>query len=207
MPDMSLRTSAIQRAILIWIAAFVVAVAVSTVGAPTPLAAAESPRPPAARVAGFEGDAEGGFRDRWHTHQGFVEILGARQKPPSAIRWRSAPVPAPLPAPSVTFVWTGALGAGRGGGGNFTISVNGREAAVLDVAIEPTRFVPRAEGCELLYDSVWVYGNGLDSSGHFFLTVPASWVRSGERAVLEVKGREVGSHRWFGLLRKDDAPR
>jgi len=163
---------------------------------------------------GFEGEAEGGFRQSWHTHLGMVELRGVRQRSPDlALRWQSAIVSAPAPPGSVTFAWTGALGMGRGDGGNFTVWVNGRAAADFDVAIEPTRFLARADGCDLLYDAVWTYadshdtdGNALDSSGHFFLTVPAEWVRPGERAVLEVKARDVGQGRWFGLVRTAEIP-
>lgn len=163
--------------------------------------------PSATFVRGVAGDADGGFRESWHTHQGLVALQGIRQKPPHVrMRWRSAPVPATLASPRVTFVWTGALGAGSSGPGGFTISVNGHPAADFDVAVEPTRFISRADGCEFLYDVSWVFWNGLDSSGHFFLTVPASWLKPGEPAVIEVEGKDASAHRWFALLRRDDAP-
>ena len=165
------------------------------------------PAPPAVVVPGLEGAPDGGFRAPWHTHQGFVPILGLRQTAPHlALRWRSAPLPSPLPARTVTFAWTGALGMGTSDGGNFTVSVNGRAAADFDVVVEPTRFLPRATGVDLVYDAVWVYSNSLDSSGHFYLTVPADWLEPGQPARLEVTARNVGSGRWFGLLEKQDAP-
>ena len=68
--------------------------------------------------------------------------------------------------------------------------MNGRPAADFDVALRPTRFRGREEGIELLYEARWAYCNRLDSSGLFFLVVPASWLRPGEPVALEVRADE-----------------
>jgi lysophospholipase L1-like esterase len=157
-------------------------------------------------VPGFAGEVQSGEDTKWHTHLGYTALSAIRQQPPNlAMKWKSAAVP-PAPAKTVTFVWTGAVGAGPSPGGNFTLYVNGRAAADFDVAVQPTRFLPLAEGCELVYDVVYVYSNSLDSSGYFYLSVPADWVRPGEPAALEAKAKDIGSGRWFGLMKADDAP-
>ena len=48
--------------------------------------------------------------------------------------------------------------------------------------------------------------NTLDSSGHFFLTVPKAWVKAGQPAVLKVKATERATETWFTLVHADDAP-
>jgi len=158
-------------------------------------------------VAGLEGDIEGGWRGRWWSHLGNADMIGIRQQPPDlAMKWQSAPVPATVKTSSVTFAFPGALGMGPGYNGYFTISVNGRPAADFDAAIEPSRFVPRAKGCELLYQPLYIYWSRTDSSGYFYLTVPAGWVKAGERATLEAKARNIGHNRWFSLLPGGQSP-
>jgi len=158
-------------------------------------------------VRGFAGEVEGGWSGPWYSHLGYETMFGVRQTTPElAMKWRSAPLPARIDSKSVTFVWTGAFGMGPAYAGNFTIYVNGRAAADFDTVVEPTRFISRAKGCELVYASVWTYWSGTDSSGYFYLTVPASWVKPGEPAVFEAKAKDVGLRRWFALQRAEDAP-
>jgi len=163
-------------------------------------------------VRGFDGTATGGFSAEWFTHLGKVPLRGVRQSTPhDHIEWLSEPLPETIGTPHVTFVWTGAMGGKVSPAGNFTLSVNGHAAADLDVAVRSTRFLAREEGCECLYAVSWVnrdvHANELDSSGYFYLTVPAAWIKPGERATLSVQGRDVGSRRWFALVDADDAPR
>lgn len=154
-------------------------------------------------VRGLAGAVTGGFRESWFTHLGNVPLFGARQNG-SFVEWKSAPLPPRLEGDSVTFVWSGALGAGPARGTNFSLSVNGRKVARLDVSLGSVEFPCLADGCRLLYRSLFTYGTS-DSSGHFFLTVPAGWVTPGETAALRVDGRDVGAHTWFALIRADDA--
>ena len=127
----------------------------------------------------------------WYTHLGMMPLFGVRQQKGIAeMEWKSAPLPADIPTETVTFVWTGAMGAMAPGGG-FTISVNGHAAADCDVVPESTQFPCRDKGCRLLYHVLFTY-NIVDSSGHFFLTVPKAWVKAGEPAVLQVKAAESG---------------
>ncbi len=175
---------------------------------------AAAKRPLADRVClrGFSGDPRGGFRQSWHTHLGLVPLFGVRQqKDCGEIEWTSAPLPANLASPTVTLVWSGAMGLGPSSRGNFTISVNGRAVADFDVVTESTEFPCGAEGCRFLYQVLFTYNaqnpsRPLDSSGHFYLTIPKAWLKPGEPAVLRVTGKDVGLGTWFALIRADDAP-
>lgn len=155
-------------------------------------------------LRGFEGEPSGGFRESWHTHLGKVPLFGARQDG-GFVEWRTAPVPEPLDVRSVTFVWSGAMGAGPARGANFALSVGGRSVADFDVSLHSVEFPCLAGGCRLLYHSRFTHGMS-DSSGHFYLTVPAAWIEPGEQAILRVEGRDIGAHTWFALLRSEDAP-
>ena len=158
-------------------------------------------------VRGYAGGAAGGFKTQTPTHLGNVAVQGVRQMAPDlTVRWPSAPLPASLGAQKVTFAWTGAVGGGGLGGGNFTLYLNGRAAADFDVVKQPTRFPVRAAGCEFLYQPKWVHDKLIESSGHFYLTVPAGWLRPGEPARLEVRGRDIGESYWYGLVAGEDAP-
>ena len=158
-------------------------------------------------VRGYAGGATGGFKTRTPTHLGDVAVQGVRQVAPNlTVRWLSAPLPAKLGAQKVTFVWTGAVGGGGLGGGDFTLYLNGRAVADLGSIRQPTRFPVREAGCELLYNPKWVHAKLVESSGHFYLTVPASWLRPGEPARLEVRGRDTGEGYWFALVAAEDAP-
>ena len=168
---------------------------------------ADSPGKDALFVRGYRGTATGGFKTQTPTHLGNVAVQGARQVAPDlSVQWQSAPLPASLGAGKVIFVWTGAMGGGGLGGGNFTLFVNGRAAADFDVTARPTRFPVREAGCELLYHPKWAHSNGAEASGHFYLTVPADWVRAGEPAKFEVRGRDIGEGYWFVLVAGEDAP-
>ena len=167
--------------------------------------AAETSPPATTFVRGFRGDPQGGFRDSWYTHLGMTPMFIVRQKKGIAeMEWKSAALPAEIPGESVTFVWTGAMG-NWAAGGKFTIFVNGHAAADCDMVLESTQFPCRAKGCRLLYDVLHTL-LGLDSAGHFFLTVPKAWVKAGQPAVLKVKATERGSETWFSLVRAEDAP-
>jgi hypothetical protein len=155
-------------------------------------------------IRGFAGEASGGFRQSWFTHLGKVPLFGARQNG-SYVEWKSSPLPARIDHEQVTFVWSGALGAGPARGANFTLSVNGRPVADFDVSLNSVEFPCRAHGCRLLYQSLFAYGTS-DSSGHFFLTVPAQWLKPGEPAALRVDGKDIQAHTWFALMRGEDAP-
>ena len=143
--------------------------------------------PPTTLVRGFRGEPKGGF---------LVSLVHAPRRMP--LYWRSPAEggrgdgvekrPAAgrtLATETVTFVWSGAMGAMTAGGG-FTISVNGHAAADCDVVLEPTQF-PARKDCRLLYNVLYTL-NMVDSSGHFYLTVPKAWVKPGEPAVLQVRG-------------------
>jgi hypothetical protein len=161
-------------------------------------------------VKGIGGRPVGGSTFEMTTHLGSTQICAVRQGAPGgseeslAMSWTTAPVPRKADTKKVTFVWTGAMGKGLTRGGNFTLFVNGRAAADFDVTPEPTRFLSRAQGCELLYDVLWVGRDCIDSSGWFYLTVPAEWVKRGESAAIEVRANPVGSGRWFGLPPSED---
>ncbi len=132
-------------------------------------------------------------------------MFGVRQQKGMAeMEWKSAPLPAEIPTETVTFVWSGAMGS-MSPGGAFTIFVHGHAAADCDVTLESAEFPCRDKGCRLLYDVLYTR-NGVDSAGHFFLTVPKAWVKPGQPAALEVKAVERGAGTWLTLVRADDAP-
>jgi hypothetical protein len=163
-------------------------------------------------VRGLAGQPRGGFRQNWYTHLGEVPLLGIRQQwEDREMEWKTAPLPSSLTGETVTFAWSGAMGLQTAGGGGFTLSVNGREVADFDVVLESTQFPCRSEKCRFLYRVLFTYPaigtpRPLDSSGHFFLTVPRAWLKAGEPALLRVKGGEAGSPAWFAVIQKDDAP-
>jgi hypothetical protein len=160
--------------------------------------------PPTTFVRGFRGEPVGGFLGTWYTHLGAMPLYGVRQRKEVAdMQWKSAPLPATIPTETVTFVWSGAMGAMTSGNG-FTISVNGHAAADCNVLLESAQF-PARKDCRLLYDVLYTL-NMVDSSGHFYLTVPKAWVKAGEAAVLQVKAADSGAETWFALVRADDAP-
>jgi hypothetical protein len=141
-------------------------------------------------IRGFPNEPEKGFNGEWFSHLGSVRMYVVRQKTPDTrIEWKSSPLPGKIATPNVTFVWTGAFGYRQSEQGNFSLWVNGREAAICDVVIEPTRFVPASPGCELLYDAIWAHSTRCESSGFFYLTVPGDWVRPNE----PVQGHGNGS--------------
>lgn len=158
-------------------------------------------------VRGYAGGATGGFKTQTPTHLGTVAVQGVRQLAPDlSVQWSSTPLPARLGAGGITFAWTGALGGGGLGGGNFTLYVNGRAAADFDVVKRPTRFLARQAGCSLLYNPKWTHPSQFESSGHFYLTVPAAWVQPGQPAWLEVRARDLDEGYWFALVAAEDAP-
>ncbi len=73
------------------------------------------------------------------------------------------------------------------------------------MVLESTRFPCPDKDCRLLYDVLYTLNN-VDSAGHFFLTVPKAWVKSGQPADLKVKATERGLETWFALVHADDAP-
>lgn len=159
-------------------------------------------------VRGFAGGVEGGFiRQECTTHLGRAAIPCIRQRASTPnIKWKSEPLPKITAGHSVTFVWAGMVGSGEGADGNFILLVNGHEAGDFDVVIKPTRFVTRADGCILWYDPVWINNSKQDSSGYFYLKVPAAWTGPGEGTTIEVQTRDAGMNRWFGLVSSDDMP-
>ncbi len=159
-------------------------------------------------VRGLTGEPEGGFRMSRETHLGTVPLCGIRQKKPSlAMTWKTASVPSVISGDCVTFAWTGATGDRYTVLGNFFIFVNGKLAAEFDVAVGgPTRYVSRAPGCDFVYDVLWFSPSYLDTSGHFYLTVPARWVEPGEPAEIEVKSNDRNWNAWFAVIAGHDAP-
>ncbi len=163
-------------------------------------------------VRGLAGEPQGGFRQNWHTHLGEVPLFGIRQQRVDGdMKWKTAPLPTSLTGETVTFVWSGAMGMQTASGGGFTLSVNDRDVADFDVVLESTEFPCRSEKCRFLYRVLFTYPAlgalpPLDSSGHFFLTVPRAWLKAGEPALMRVKGGEAGSPAWFAVIQKDDAP-
>jgi hypothetical protein len=161
-------------------------------------------------VRGLANEPSGGFRQDWHTHLGMSPLSGVRQqKAVSQMEWKTVSLPKELETATVTFVWSGAMGMQPSSLGTFAISVNGHTVADLDVVLEPTEFPCRAEGCRFRYDVLFTFGLGaqpLDSSGHFYLTVPAAWLMPGEPAVLRVQAQDAGSGAWFAVIQADDAP-
>ena len=113
--------------------------------------------------------------------------------------------PANLTGDTVTFAWTGAMGARPSRQGNFTISIGGKTIADFDAVMESTEFPCHAKGCRFLYHVLFTY-NAVDSSGHFYLTVPKTWLTPGKPALLKVTGKDVGLATWFALVRAEDAP-
>ena len=167
--------------------------------------AAETSPPATTFVRGFRGDPKGGIQLSWYTHLGMTPMYGVReQKGMAEMEWKSAPLPAAIPTATVTFVWSGAMGSLAPGGG-FALFVNGHAAADCDVVLESAQFPCRDKACRLLYDVLYTK-NGVDSAGHFFLTVPKAWVKPGEPAALQVKATERGAGTWFSLVRAEDAP-
>jgi hypothetical protein len=157
-------------------------------------------------VRGLVGAPTGGFREPWHTHAGFVPLAGVRQnKAVAEMEWQSDKMPAEIRADGVTLVWPGAMGLGAGAG-TFSISLNGHPVADFDVVSAPTEFPCRSENCRFRYDAIFTYNRATDSSGHFYLTVPAAWVKAGQAATLKVKGSDSNSSAWFALMTGGDVP-
>ena len=118
-------------------------------------------------------------------------MYGVReQKGMAEMEWKSAPLPAEIPTETVTFVWSGAMGSLAPGGG-FAIFVNGHAAADCDVVLESAQFPCRDKACRLLYDVLYTK-NGVDSAGHFFLTVPKAWVKAGRAGGPAGQGHGAG---------------
>jgi hypothetical protein len=135
---------------------------------------------------------------------GSVPLFGVRQNGGS-IEWKTAALAAEIKDQSVTFAWSAAMGGDLSRGANFLISVNGHAVAEFDAVMESTEFPCQANGCRLVYQVLFTKG-AVDSSGHFFLTVPAAWVQPGQAAAVRVDGKDVGAGIWFALFRADDAP-
>ena len=151
-------------------------------------------------VRGFVGNPRGGFRSPWHTHAGWVPLAGVRQtKAVAEMVWQSDKTPKEIHADRVTLAWSGAMGLGSGAG-TFTISVNGHAVVNFDVVSESTEFPCRNRNCRFLYDAIFTYDNAIDSSGHFYLTVPAAWIKPGQCATLKVKGSDSVRNAWFALM-------
>ena len=110
------------------------------------------------------------------TRPGHDAHVRRRQKAGLAeMQWKSAALPAELPGQSVTFVWSGGMGLWSPGKiYDFRQRARGRHC---NVVLNRRQF-PGREGLPALYDVLHTL-LGLDSAGHFFLTVPKAWVQPG----------------------------
>ena len=155
-------------------------------------------------VHGLQGSTiKGGCAQLVQSHLGRAPVTAVRHtRPALEMSWQTAALPADIPGQEVTFVWTGAMGLNHGRGGDFRISVNGHAAISAVVVLKSTRFTLPSSPCELLYEVLWTRNN-LDSSGHFYLTVPVSWLTPGQPATIKVETVDCGSLSWMGVM---DAP-
>jgi hypothetical protein len=125
-------------------------------------------------------------------------ILARQTDGRQIVRWATAKVPAKWPHKTVTFLIRGGFGeVSQPGGGHFRLSVNGKPALEFPFERETAAWSAPSGMPRLLF--LPRYQTDEDSTGLFFLTVPADMVEPDKAAELTVRASAQNSRRWFGI--------